>query len=134
LPAIAFANSDLVKVGEWVIGRWQSLSTLTSTVTAGIVSAKGRNINIVKNQFPIESFIQTDAAINPGNSGGALVNLSAANWWVSIQPFKAIPVATLVMGSPFPANIVMKVVADLMDNGVVLRAFSGMTVSEAYCG
>jgi len=73
LPAIVFGNSDKVNVGEWVLAVGNPFN-LNSTVTAGIVSAKGRNINIVKNRFPIESFIQTDAAINPGNSGGALVN------------------------------------------------------------
>jgi serine protease Do len=78
LPYMAYGNSDNVKVGEWVLAVGNPFN-LTSTVTAGIVSAKGRNINILDNdpskgQFPIESFIQTDAAVNPGNSGGALVN------------------------------------------------------------
>ncbi len=73
LPAIKFGNSDDVNVGEWVLAVGNPFN-LTSTVTAGIVSAKGRNINILRDKFPIESFIQTDAAINPGNSGGALVN------------------------------------------------------------
>ncbi|MDX5429437.1 MAG: trypsin-like peptidase domain-containing protein, partial [Bacteroidota bacterium] len=74
LPAISIGNSENVQIGEWVLAVGNPFN-LTSTVTAGIVSAKGRNINVVNNQFPIESFIQTDAAINPGNSGGALVNL-----------------------------------------------------------
>ena len=74
LKPIRFTNSDDVQIGQWVLAVGNPFN-LTSTVTAGIVSAKGRNINIVNNQFPIESFIQTDAAINPGNSGGALVNL-----------------------------------------------------------
>ena len=73
LPAISLGNSSDVKVGEWVLAVGNPFN-LTSTVTAGIVSAKGRNINILREKFPIESFIQTDAAINPGNSGGALVN------------------------------------------------------------
>ena len=72
LPSLLFGNSDEVEIGEWVVAVGNPFN-LTSTVTAGIVSAKGRNINIVNNKFPIESFIQTDAAINPGNSGGALV-------------------------------------------------------------
>lgn len=75
LPSLPFVNSDEVKVGEWVLTVGNPFN-LTSTVTAGIVSAKGRNINILREQFAVESFIQTDAAINPGNSGGALVNLS----------------------------------------------------------
>ncbi len=74
LPAIKVGSSTAVKVGEWVLAVGNPFN-LTSTVTAGIVSAKGRNINLLSSQFPIESFIQTDAAINPGNSGGALVNL-----------------------------------------------------------
>ena len=128
LPAIAFANSDLVKVGEWVLAVGNPFN-LTSTVTAGIVSAKGRNINIVKNQFPIESFIQTDAAINPGNSGGALVNLRGELVGINTA-IQSNTGSYSGYGFAIPANIVMKVVADLMDNGVVLRAFSGITVSE----
>lgn len=128
LPAIPFANSDLVKVGEWVLAVGNPFN-LTSTVTAGIVSAKGRNINIVKNQFPIESFIQTDAAINPGNSGGALVNLRGELVGINTA-IQSNTGSYSGYGFAIPANIVMKVVADLMDNGVVLRAFSGMTVGE----
>ncbi|MEI6411975.1 MAG: trypsin-like peptidase domain-containing protein, partial [Bacteroidota bacterium] len=74
LPFVNFSNSDAVQVGEWVLAVGNPFN-LTSTVTAGIVSAKGRDIHILQDQAPIESFIQTDAAINPGNSGGALVNL-----------------------------------------------------------
>lgn len=74
LPALEYGNSEKLETGEWVLAVGNPFN-LTSTVTAGIVSAKGRNINVVENRFPIESFIQTDAAINPGNSGGALVNL-----------------------------------------------------------
>jgi serine protease Do len=75
LPFIVFANSDKVQVGEWVLAVGNPFN-LSSTVTAGIVSAKSRNIRILSGQAPIESFIQTDAAVNPGNSGGALVNLA----------------------------------------------------------
>lgn len=73
LPIIPFGNSDSLKVGEWVLAIGNPFN-LTSTVTAGIVSAKARNINIINSKMRIESFIQTDAAVNPGNSGGALVN------------------------------------------------------------
>ncbi|HMR56038.1 MAG TPA: trypsin-like peptidase domain-containing protein, partial [Cyclobacteriaceae bacterium] len=73
LPAITLGSSKNLLVGEWVIAVGNPFS-LSSTVTVGVVSAKGRKINIVDDRFPIESFIQTDAAINPGNSGGALVN------------------------------------------------------------
>ena len=75
LPFLRFGNSDDLKVGEWVIAVGNPFN-LTSTVTAGIVSAKGRNINLLRqnSEYAIENFIQTDAAVNPGNSGGALVN------------------------------------------------------------
>src|SRR5690606_22605130 len=75
LPNINFANSDQVRVGEWVVAGGNPFN-LASSVTAGMVSAKGRSINILQDQYPIESFIQTDAVVSPGNSGGALVNLN----------------------------------------------------------
>ncbi len=128
LPAIAFANSDEVRVGEWVLAVGNPFN-LNSTVTAGIVSAKGRNINIVKNQFPIESFIQTDAAINPGNSGGALVNTKGQLVGINTA-IQSNTGSYTGYGFAIPANIVRKVVQDLMDKGEVLRAFSGMQVAE----
>ena len=73
LPYLPFGDSDHLSVGEWVLAVGNPFN-LTSTVTAGIVSAKARDINIMNNNKRIESFIQTDAAVNPGNSGGALVN------------------------------------------------------------
>lgn len=128
LPAITFANSDETRVGEWVLAVGNPFN-LTSTVTAGIVSAKGRNINIVKNQFPIESFIQTDAAINPGNSGGALVNTKGQLVGINTA-IQSNTGSYTGYGFAIPANIVRKVVQDLMDKGEVLRAFSGMQVTE----
>ena len=74
LNYLNFANSDKVDIGEWVLAIGNPLN-LNSTVTSGIVSAKARNINVLQQEYAIESFIQTDAAVNPGNSGGALVNL-----------------------------------------------------------
>jgi S1-C subfamily serine protease len=74
LPFVPLVNSDEVKVGEWVLAVGNPFN-LNSTVTAGIISAKARNINILQDRSAIESVLQTDAAINPGNSGGALVNL-----------------------------------------------------------
>ena len=74
LPTLKLANSDKARVGEWVLAVGNPFDYLTSTVTAGIISAKGRDIDIIKENKSIEEFIQTDAAINPGNSGGALVN------------------------------------------------------------
>jgi Do/DeqQ family serine protease len=130
LPFIAFGNSDSVLIGEWVMAVGNPFD-LTSTVTAGIVSAKGRNINILSEQSraPIESFIQTDAAVNPGNSGGALVNLRGE--LVGINTAIATPTGTYA-GYSFavPVNIVRKVVRDLMDFGVVQRAFLGVNISD----
>lgn len=128
LPAIQFSNSDDLPVGAWVLAVGNPFN-LTSTVTAGIVSAKGRNINIVQNQFPIESFIQTDAAINPGNSGGALINIDG----------KLVGINTAIQsntgsytgyGFAIPSNIVAKVVKDFMEFGEVKRAFPGMEVTD----
>ena len=76
LPVVTMANSDALKVGEWVLAVGNPFDYLTSTVTAGIVSAKGRDLDLLEDEKSIEEFIQTDAAINPGNSGGALVNQS----------------------------------------------------------
>ncbi|MCK9481366.1 MAG: trypsin-like peptidase domain-containing protein [Bacteroidia bacterium] len=128
LPAIKTGNSDNLAIGEWVLAVGNPFN-LTSTVTAGIVSAKGRNINIVHNQFPIESFIQTDAAINPGNSGGALVNTKG----------ELVGINTAIMsqtgsysgyGFAIPVNIVVKTVKDLIEFGEVQRGFTGMDVAD----
>lgn len=126
LPHLALSNSDAVEVGEWVLAVGNPFN-LNSTVTAGIVSAKGRNINILQDQSAIESFIQTDAAINPGNSGGALVNLQGALIGINT----AIASNTGVyMGYGFavPANIVSKVVHDLMEYGTVQRGYLGLMI------
>jgi len=128
LKPIALGNSDELLIGEWVLAIGNPFE-LTSTVTAGIVSAKGRNINLVKTQFPIESFIQTDAAINPGNSGGPLINTKA----------ELIGINTAIMsnsgayngyGFAIPVNIVKKVVRDLLEYQVVQRSFYGGTVED----
>lgn len=121
LPFIEFTNSDSLQVGDWVVAVGNPFN-LTSTVTSGIVSAKGRNINVNKNTFPIESFIQTDAAINPGNSGGALVDLTG----------KLVGINTAILsqtgsyaglGFAIPSNIVKKVIEDLKQYGILQRAF-----------
>lgn len=128
LPKLIFGNSDNVEIGEWVIAVGNPFN-LTSTVTAGIVSAKGRNINVVNNSFPIESFIQTDAAINPGNSGGALVNLRGE--LVGINTAIASQTGAYNgYGFAIPANIVGKIVKDLIEYGEVQRAFTGMEVID----
>jgi serine protease Do len=128
LPAIKIGNSTIVKIGEWVLAVGNPFN-LTSTVTAGIVSAKGRNINIVNSSFPIESFIQTDAAINPGNSGGALVNLNGELIGINTAILSKTGSYT-GYGFSVPVDIVKKVVADLIKYGVVQKAFIGAEVSE----
>lgn len=128
LPSIKFEDSDNIRVGEWVLAVGNPLS-LNSTVTAGIVSAKARNINILQREYAIESFIQTDAAINPGNSGGALVNLSGN--LIGINTAIASPTGTYAgYGFAVPSNIVSKVVTDLIEFGVVQRGFMGVQINN----
>jgi Do/DeqQ family serine protease len=126
LQYLAFGNSDEVKVGQWVLAVGNPFN-LESTVTAGIVSAKGRNINILKDQTAIESFIQTDAAVNPGNSGGALVNLKGE--LIGINTAIATPTGTFA-GYSFavPTNIASKVMEDLLKYGKVQRGFLGVSI------
>jgi len=128
LPVIAFGNSDSLKVGEWVLAVGNPFN-LTSTVTAGIVSAKARNINIINTKMPIESFIQTDAAVNPGNSGGALVNtrgeLVGINAAIASQTGSYAGYAFAV-----PVSIVQKVVSDIRQYGVVQRALLGVNIGD----
>ncbi|MBF9253346.1 Do family serine endopeptidase [Pontibacter sp. 172403-2] len=132
LPTIRYGNSDDLQVGEWVLAVGNPLN-LNSTVTAGIVSAKARNINILRtNQnrdISIESFIQTDAAVNPGNSGGALVNLNGD--LVGINTAIASQTGSFA-GYSFavPSSIVSKVVDDLLKYGEVQRALLGATIQE----
>ncbi len=128
LPAIAISNSDDLQIGEWVVAVGNPFN-LTSTVTAGIVSAKGRNINVVNNQFPIESFIQTDAAINPGNSGGALVNLNGELVGINTAIFSQTG-SYAGYGFAIPANIVAKTIKDLIDFGQVQRGYTGIEADE----
>lgn len=128
LNHIAFGNSDEVKIGQWVLAVGNPFN-LTSTVTAGIVSAKGRNINIVNNRFPIESFIQTDAAINPGNSGGALINTDGE--LVGINTAIASNTGAYNgYGFAIPSNLVQKIVKDLIEYNEVQRGFTGIDVKD----
>lgn len=130
LPYLVYGNSDNVQIGEWVLAVGNPFN-LTSTVTAGIVSAKARNINILGSPdgSAIESFIQTDAAVNPGNSGGALVNTNGE--LVGIN-------AAIASGTGYyagysfaiPANIVRKVAGDLMEYGTIQRGFLGVSIRE----
>lgn len=126
LPTLAFVNSDEVKIGEWVLAVGNPFS-LNSTVTAGIVSAKARNINILRDQYAVESFIQTDAAINPGNSGGALVNISGG--LIGINTAIASPTGSYSgYGFAVPSNIVNKVIQDLLEYGIVQRGVLGIMI------
>lgn len=132
LPIIVFGNSDDLKVGEWVLAVGNPFN-LTSTVTAGIVSAKARNIGILSSQgsgnMPIESFIQTDAAINPGNSGGALVNTRGE--LVGINAAIASQTGSYAgYGFAIPTSIVKKVVTDLREHGAVQRAILGVNIAN----
>ncbi len=128
LQAITLGNSRTLAVGEWVLAVGNPFS-LSSTVTAGIVSAKGRRINIVEDKFPIESFIQTDAAINPGNSGGALVNKAGELIGINTAILSRTGSYT---GYAFavPVDIAKKVVNDLIKYGVVQKAFLGGNVID----
>ncbi|MEO0898535.1 MAG: trypsin-like peptidase domain-containing protein [Bacteroidota bacterium] len=129
LNTVDLLDSDEVQVGQWVLAVGNPFS-LASTATAGIVSAIGRDLDIIKGDLTIESFIQTDAAVNPGNSGGALVNLDGK--LIGINTAIASPTGTYA-GYAFavPSNIVKKVVLDLKEYGEVQRAFLGITNSVA---
>ena len=128
LPFLTYGNSDDVRIGEWVLAVGNPFN-LTSTVTAGIISAKARNINILGSQGAIESFLQTDAAVNPGNSGGALVNTRGELIGIN---------AAIASGTGYytgysfaiPVNIVRKVVGDFMKYGKIKRAYIGIFYRE----
>jgi Do/DeqQ family serine protease len=126
LPFLLYGNSDEVKVGQWVLAVGYPLS-LETTVTAGIVSAKGRSIDINsrQSQTPVESFIQTDAAVNPGNSGGPLINPQGQ--LIGINSAIASPTGSYAGYSfTIPVNIVKKVVTDLIKYGTTQRAYLGI--------
>ncbi len=129
-PFLLYGNSDNVKLGQWVLAIGYPL-TLETTVTAGIVSAKGRNIGINgrQSQTPIESFIQTDAAVNQGNSGGALI--STDGQLVGINSAIYAPTGTYAGYSfAIPVNLVKKIVNDLIKYGDVKRPYLGIQVAE----
>ena len=131
LPFLKLGNSDEVKVGQWVVAVGNPFN-LNSTVTLGIVSAMGRNIDLLRskgNKYAIENFIQTDAAINPGNSGGALVN--TAGELVGINTAIASETGSYAgYGFAVPVNLVKKVVNDIMKYGKVQRALLGVSIQE----
>lgn len=128
LKPVLYGDSDKVEVGQWVLAVGNPFN-LSSTVTAGIVSAKARNINILRGSYSIESFIQTDAVVNPGNSGGALVN----------EKGELIGINTAIISESggyegysfaIPANLVRKVVRDIREFGSVQRAILGVGIAE----
>ncbi len=131
LPFIQYGNSNEIHIGEWVLAVGNPYN-LTSTVTAGIISAKGRDINILRNNpytgmSAIESFIQTDAAVNPGNSGGALVNSSGELVGIN-SAIQSNTGSYTGYSFAIPVNIVKKVVKDLKEFGTVQRAFIGVSI------
>jgi Do/DeqQ family serine protease len=128
LPVVRLGDSDRVQVGEWVLAVGNPFR-LTSTVTAGIISATGRQVNIIDDDFGIEDFIQTDAAINPGNSGGAVVNLDG----------ELVGIATAIAtetgsyegyGFAVPVNLMERVVGDLIEFGEVRRGYLGVVIQN----
>ena len=127
-PYITYGNSDDVRIGEWVLAVGNPFN-LTSTVTAGIVSAKARNIGILPGTSKIESFIQTDAAVNPGNSGGALLNTRGE--LIGVNAAIASNTGSYTGYSfAIPVNLVKKVIADMIEFGAVQRAYLGVTLKD----
>lgn len=128
LPFVEFGNSDSLQIGEWVIAIGNPFR-LESTVTAGIVSAKARNISILENESSVESFIQTDAVVNQGNSGGALVNtrgeLIGINAAIITQSGKYEGYSFAI-----PSNLARKVISDLKDFGEIRRGLLGVSIKN----
>jgi serine protease Do len=128
LPTMSFGNSDQVQVGQWVIAIGNPLG-LNYTVTAGIVSALGRNIGINGGGYGIESFIQTDAAINPGNSGGALVDINGQLIGIN-SAIKSNTGYYQGYGFAIPVNLVKSTISDLITNGKVSRGYIGVQITQ----
>lgn len=128
LSTLSYGNSENVEVGQWVLAVGNPFN-LTSTVTAGIVSAKGRNIDILEGTYSVESFIQTDAAVNPGNSGGALIdaegNLVGINTAIITRSGRYEGYSFAV-----PVNLARKVATDIIEFGSVQRGFLGVTIKD----
>ncbi|MEZ4984747.1 MAG: trypsin-like peptidase domain-containing protein [Saprospiraceae bacterium] len=126
LPVLQNANSDEAQIGEWVLAVGNPLD-LTSTVTAGIISAKGRSLELIPGRDAIESFLQTDAAVNPGNSGGALVDTQGRLLGINT----AIATRTgMYQGYSFaiPVNLVTRIADDIIEYGSYQRAFLGVSI------
>lgn len=130
LPAAYLGDSDGLKVGQWVMAIGNPLS-LSSTVTAGIVSALGRSVNIIRDSYGVENFIQTDAAINPGNSGGALVDLHGAVIGINAAIATNGMTGTYIgYGFAIPINMAKVVAEDLISSGKVNRGYIGVRIEE----
>ncbi|HFC01013.1 MAG TPA: PDZ domain-containing protein [Phaeodactylibacter sp.] len=128
LPVLKKANSDRAKIGEWVLAVGNPFE-LNSTVTAGIISAKGRDIDIIKGNSAIESFIQTDAAVNPGNSGGALVD--AQGRLLGINTAIATQTGSYAGYSfAIPVNMMTKIAEDIIEFGSYQRGFLGINIAD----
>ena len=125
LPTLAFGSSDALRLGEWVLAIGSPFD-LQSTITAGIVSAKARQLDVIPDDFRLESFIQTDAAVNPGNSGGALVNSRGELVGINTV-IKSSTGSYIGYSFAVPETIVRKVVDDLKEYGVVQRALLGVS-------
>ncbi len=127
-PTLQFADSDEAEIGEWVLAVGNPFD-LTSTVTAGIISAKGRSIDLIQAEGRLESFIQTDAAVNPGNSGGALVD--ATGRLLGINTAIATQTGTF-SGYSFaiPVNLMRKIVGDIIEYGSYQRAYLGINIKD----
>ncbi len=128
LPTLPIGDSDELRVGDWVMAVGNPFK-LTSTVTLGIVSALARQVGVIEAPYPIEDFIQTDAAINPGNSGGALVSLTG----------ELVGIATAIAtesgsyegyGFAVPSNLALRIATDLIESGQVSRGFLGVTLGN----
>ena len=124
LPSLTFADSDAAQVGDWVLAVGNPYN-LSSTVTAGIVSARGRDVNIIDARNAIESFIQTDAAINPGNSGGALVNASGDVVGINTAIYSRSG-AYSGYGFAIPSNLVRRIVDDIIETGAFRQIVLGL--------
>ncbi len=130
LPTSYLGDSDKIKVGQWVMAIGNPLS-LTSTVTAGIISATGRKIGMKQDSYAVENFIQTDAVINPGNSGGALVDLTGAVIGINAAiATNGMTQSYIGYGFAIPVNLAKTVVNDLITNGKVSRGYIGVSISE----
>ncbi|MBD3291123.1 Do family serine endopeptidase [candidate division KSB1 bacterium] len=128
LPVAELGNSESCRIGEWVLAVGNPLE-LNSTITAGIISAMGRDINIIRDTYGVENFIQTDAAINPGNSGGALVNLKG----------EVVGINTAIAtengfnqgyGFAIPINLAKEIMDDLIQKGRVIRGYLGVSMQD----